>query len=78
LRSSPNISRQFKGAITGIIISCITVLQGYAQDLGYKSFKLIDDNETFKINTLLKQQTVIFTQAPLMGCIVLMALALKK
>lgn len=54
MRNNPIITRHFTGTITAIIISCIIMLQGYAQDLGYKNFKLIDDNETFKINTLFK------------------------
>ncbi|MEP7238567.1 MAG: two-component regulator propeller domain-containing protein [Ferruginibacter sp.] len=37
-----------------ILIACSAMQYGYAQELGYKSFKLQDDNQPFKINTLFK------------------------
>ncbi|MFZ1786323.1 MAG: two-component regulator propeller domain-containing protein [Ferruginibacter sp.] len=37
------------------MIACCAIMQySYAQDLGSRSFKLIDDNKPFKINTLFK------------------------
>jgi ligand-binding sensor domain-containing protein len=41
-------------ACMAIIIFCLAIPCSWAQDLGSKSFKLLDDNESFKINCLFK------------------------
>ena len=43
--------------LIAILIFCITSQYCTAQDLGYKSFKLQENNRPFKINTLLKTTT---------------------
>ena len=43
-----------KGIYMSIIILCVTTACSFAQQPGNKSFKLLDDNEPFKINCLFK------------------------
>ncbi|MEI9958729.1 MAG: two-component regulator propeller domain-containing protein [Ferruginibacter sp.] len=51
--TAPKLIMRVRACIT-LIMFCVAMPGSWAQDLGHKSFKLLDDNEPFKINCLFK------------------------
>jgi ligand-binding sensor domain-containing protein len=54
LISKQTVKKLITGTCIALTICCVAITQSRAQELGSKSFKLLDDNEPFKINCLFK------------------------
>ena len=67
-----------KGIYMFIIVLCVAIPCSIAQQPGNKSFKLLDDNEPFKLTAYLKPTKVIYMPALPTVCTALMAPVLKK